>query len=74
MAKGRTSKTYSPTKLLVPREEAIRKMKEQVATGRHIRDQRMFSMADLESVLEKRAAWLEDNMNVLARLVNNPLF
>ena len=74
MTKGRTSKTYSPTKLLVPREEAIRKMKEQIATGRHIRDQRMFSMADLESALEKRAQWLEDNMNMLARLVNHPLF
>jgi predicted nucleotide-binding protein len=74
MTKGRNSKTYSPTKLLVPREEAMRKMKEQIATGRHIRDQKMFSMADLESVLEKRAKWLEDNMNMLARLVNNPLF
>jgi predicted nucleotide-binding protein len=74
MTKGRTSKTYSPTKLLVPSQEAIRKMKEQIATGRDIRDQRMFSMADLESALEKRAQWLEDNINMLARLVNNPLF
>jgi len=74
MTKGRTSKTYSPTKLLVPGEEAIRKMKEQIATGRDIRDQRMFSMADLESALEKRAQWLEDNIKMLARLVNNPLF
>jgi predicted nucleotide-binding protein len=74
MTKGRPSKTYSPTKLLVPREEAIRKMREQIEMGRDIRDQRMFSMADLESALEKRAKWLEDNMSMLARLVNNPLF
>jgi hypothetical protein len=74
MTTGRISKTYSPTKLLVPREEAIRKRKEQIATGRHIRDQRMFSMADLESALEKRAKWLEDSVNMLARLVNNPFF
>ena len=74
MIKGRTSKPYSPTKLIVPREEATRKMKEQVAIGRGIRDQRMLSMADLESALDKRAEWLEDNTNLLARLVNNPLF
>jgi len=74
MTKGQTSKTYSPTKILVPREEAIRKMKEQIETGRHIRDQRMFSMADLDSAQERRAKWLEDNINMLARLVNNPLF
>jgi hypothetical protein len=73
MTKGRTSKTYSSTRLLVPREEAIRKIKEQIETGRLIRDQRMFSMADLESALEKRAKWLEDNIKMLARLVNNPL-
>jgi len=74
MTKGRTSKTYTSTRLLVPREEAIRKIKEQIETGRLIRDQRMFSMADLESALEKRAKWLEDNVKTLARLVNNPLF
>lgn len=74
MVKGRTSKTYSPTKLLVPREEAFRKMKEQIETGRLIRDQRMSSMADLESAQERRTKWMEDNINMLARLVNNPLF
>jgi predicted nucleotide-binding protein len=73
MTKGRTSKTYSATRLLVPREEAFRKIKEQIESGRLIRDQRMFSMADLESVLGKRAKWSEDNVKTLARLVNNPL-
>lgn len=74
MAKGRTSKTYSSAKLLVPREKAIRRIKEQIETGRHIRDQQMYSMADLESALEKRTDWMEDNTKMLARLVNNPLF
>jgi predicted nucleotide-binding protein len=74
MTKGRTSKTYSPTKLLVPREEAIRKIKEQIETGRHIRDQRMFSMADLDSAQERRAKWLENNIQILTRLFDNPSF
>jgi len=74
MTKGRTSKTYSSTRLLVPREEAVRKIKEQIETGRHIRDQRMSSMADLDSAQERRAKWMEDNIKMLARLVNNPLF
>ncbi len=74
MSTGRTSKTYSSTRLLVPREEAIRKIKDQIETGRHIRDQRMSSMADLDSAQERRAKWMEDNIEMLARLVNNPLF
>jgi len=74
MTKGRTSKTYSSTRLLVPREEAIRKIKEQKETGRYIRDQRLFSMADLESAQEKRTKWMEDNIKLFARLVNNPPF
>jgi len=74
MAKGQTSKTYSSTKLLVPREEANRRITEQIETGRHIKDQQMYSMADLESALEKRTDWMEDNIKMLASLVNNPLF
>ncbi len=73
MAKGRASKTYSSTRLLVPREKATRNIKDQIETGRHIRDQQMYSMADLESALEKRNQWLEDNIKMLARLVKNPL-
>ena len=73
MTKGRTSKTYTSTRLLVPREEAIRKTKEQILAARLIRDRRMSSMADLESALEERAKWLEENIKTLARLVNNPL-
>ena len=74
MIKKRTSKTDSSTRLLVPREEAIRKIKEQIETGRHIRDQRMFSMADLDSAQERRTQWMEGNVKMLARLLNNPLF
>jgi hypothetical protein len=70
MAKGQTSSA----RLLVPREKAIRRIKDQIETGRHIRGQQMYSMADLESALEKRTDWMEDNIKMLARLVNNPLF
>jgi predicted nucleotide-binding protein len=34
----------------------------------------MSSMADLESAQERRVKWMEDNVKMLARLVNNPLF
>lgn len=74
MTKGRNSKTYSSTRLLVPREEATRKIKEQIEAGRYIREQRMSSMADLESAQERRTKWMENNIKLLARLVNNPLF
>ncbi|MGQ9647770.1 MAG: TIR domain-containing protein [Thermodesulfobacteriota bacterium] len=74
MTTGRTSKTSSPTRLLVPREEAIRRIKEQIKTGRHIREQRLSSMADLESAQEKRTTWMNDNIRMLDGLVNNPLF
>jgi predicted nucleotide-binding protein len=74
MTKGRTSQADSSTRLLVPRGEAIRKIKDQVETGRHIRDQRMSSMADLDSAQERRTRWMESNMKMLARLVNNPVF
>jgi predicted nucleotide-binding protein len=74
MTKGRTSKSDSSTRLLVPREEAIRKTKEQIEAGRHTRDQRMSSMADLDSAQERRTKWMEDNIKMLTRLVNNPVF
>jgi hypothetical protein len=74
MTQGRTSKSDSSTRLLVPREEAIRKTKEQIEAGRHTRDQRMSSMADLDSAQERRTKWMEDNIKMLTRLVNNPVF
>jgi len=74
MAKGRTSKAYSPPKLVVPREEASRRIRERIGTGREIKDQKMFSMADLESAQERRTKWLEDNIEMLTRLFNNPFF
>lgn len=64
MTKGRTSRTDSPTRPLGPREEAMRKSKEQIETGHHIRDQRMSSMADLDSTQERRANWMEGNVKM----------
>jgi predicted nucleotide-binding protein len=72
MIKGRTSRNHSPQKLLVPRKEAIRRIRDQIETGRNLKDQKMFSMMDLESALESRTKWLEDNVATLTRLLNNP--
>jgi len=74
MVKGQASNTYSPPKLIVPREEAIRRVGEQIRLGRDIRDQKMLSMMDLESAQERRTEWLEKNVQVLTRLFNNPSF
>jgi len=74
MTTGRNSRTDTSTRLLVPREEAVRKIKEQIDTGRALRDQRMSSMADLESAQERRTKWMKDNITTLARLLNNSFF
>jgi hypothetical protein len=74
MAKDRTSKTYSPSKLVVPREEAIRKIREQIDLGRNLRDQKMFSMADLESAQKRMTDWFDINVQLLTRLFSNSFF
>ena len=74
MTKGRTSKTNSPVKLLVPREEAIRKIKEQIQIGREIRDQKSFSMMDSGNAQEKRIEWVEENIQLLTDLFDHPVF
>ena len=72
MAKGETPEINSFLRLLVSREEATRRIKEQMESGRHIRDRQLSSMGDLESALERRSEWLEENMKMLAKLFNNP--
>ena len=74
MTKGRTSKDYSPPKLIVPREDAVRRIKERIELGRNIRDQKMFSMADLDSAQERRGKWLEKNIEMLTRLFSSPFY
>ena len=74
MRKGKTSNNYSPPRLIVPREEAMRRIREQIGIGRDIRDQKMLSMMDLESAQERRTEWLEKNVQILTRLFNNPSF
>jgi hypothetical protein len=61
-------------KLLVPREEAIRKIKEQIQIGREIRDQKSFSMMDSGNAEEKRGEWVEENMGLLTDLFDHPVF
>jgi len=74
MAKERTSKTHSPPKLVLPREEAIRKIREQIELGRGLRDQKMLSMADLESAQERMTDWFDINIQLLTRLFSDSFF
>jgi hypothetical protein len=74
MSKGRASKAYSSPKLVVPREQATRRIRQQIEIGRGLRDLKMFSMGDLESAQERRTKWLEDNIEILTRLFNDPSF
>ena len=73
MVKGKTPEITSFLKLLVPREKAVRRIKEQTESGRHLRDRKLSSMMDLESALERRTEWLEENIKMLSSLFNNPL-
>jgi hypothetical protein len=61
-------------KLLVPREEAIRKIKEQIQIGHEIRDQKSFSMMDSGNAQEKRSEWVEENIQLLTDLFDHPVF
>ncbi|OGP56958.1 MAG: hypothetical protein A2162_12255 [Deltaproteobacteria bacterium RBG_13_52_11b] len=74
MTKGRSSKNYPPPRLVVPRKEAFRKIKRQIDTGHEIKNQRIFSMMDLETARERRTEWVEDNTQMLSRLLSNPSF
>jgi predicted nucleotide-binding protein len=72
MIKGRNLKTYSSSKQGAPRDEAIRRLTEQIELGRAIRDMNMFSMRDLESAQERRSEWLENNIELMTQLFNHP--
>lgn len=74
MTKERTPKHYSSPKPVVPREKAIRRIEEQIEIGRDIRDQKVFSAADMENAQERRIKWLENNIEMFTRLFNNPSF
>lgn len=71
MKREQPSKTYSSPVTVLPREEAIRRIGEQIEIGRNIKNQRIFSMMDLENAQERRTRWLEDNIKLFARLSNN---
>lgn len=72
MIKGQNLKTNPSSKQGGPREEAIRRIAEQIEIGRAIRDIKMFSMRDLESAQERRSEWLENNIELMTQLFNNP--
>lgn len=71
MITGQTLKTDSSPKPKVQREEAIRRIREQIEIGRTIRDTKMFSMMDLDNAQERRTEWLEDQMQMLSLLFND---
>lgn len=73
MTKGRTFRTRSFSKPKVPKEEAIRTIREQIEIGRTIRDTNMHSMMDLESAQERRTEWLENNTGVLTHFFDDSI-
>jgi predicted nucleotide-binding protein len=74
MTKERVSKTSSSLKPLVPIEEAIRRIEEQIEIGLDMRDQTIFSQSDLGKIQKRRINWLETNIEIVTRLFNNSSF
>jgi predicted nucleotide-binding protein len=74
MRREQASKIYSSPISVISREEAIGRIGKQIEIGRNIKDQRIFSMTDLENAQERRTEWLEDNIKLFARVSNNFLF
>jgi predicted nucleotide-binding protein len=68
MTTRQTLKADSSPRHKVPREEAIRRIREHIEIGRAIRDTRMFSMMDLDNAQERRTDWLEDQTQMLTLL------
>ena len=68
---GQTLKAYTSPKSKVPREEAIRRIREQIEIGRAIKDTTMFSMIDLDNAQKRRTEWLENQTQMLARLFSD---
>jgi predicted nucleotide-binding protein len=71
MTAGQTLKADSSPKSKVSREEALRKIREQIEIGRAIKDAKMFSMMDLDSAQERRTEWLENQTQMFTLLFND---
>jgi predicted nucleotide-binding protein len=74
MTKERVSKTSSSLKLLVPVEEATRRIEGQIEIGLDIRDQTIFSHSDLGKIQKSRVKWLETNIEMVTHLFDNSSF
>jgi len=68
MKKEQASKIYSSPIPAVSKEEAIRRIGRQIEIGRDIKNQKIFSMMDLENAQERRTNWLESNIELFASL------
>jgi len=67
---GQTLKAHPSPKPKVPREEAIRRIREQIEIGRAIKNATMFSTVDLDNAQKRRTEWLENQTQILSTLFN----
>jgi len=74
MTKERVSETSTSLKLLVPIEEAMRRIEEQIEIGLDMRDQTIFSQSDLGKIQKSRVKWLETNIEIITRSFDNSSF
>ncbi len=68
---GQTLNANASPQPKVPREEAIRRIREQIEIGRAIKDTTMYSMIDLDNAQKRRAEWLEDHTHMLTSLFSD---
>ncbi len=68
---GQALKANASPQRKVPREEAIRRIREQIEIGRAIKDTPMYSMIDLDNAQRRRTEWLEDHTQMLTCLFSD---
>ncbi len=66
-----TPKAYPSPKPKVPKEEAIRRIREQIEIGRAIKNTALYSMMDLDDAQKRRTEWLENQTQILSILFND---
>jgi predicted nucleotide-binding protein len=74
MKNEQVSKIYSSPLQVVSKEDAIKRIGGQIEIGRDIKNQKIFSMMDLEYAQERRAQWLENTIELFAHLPKRFLF
>jgi predicted nucleotide-binding protein len=72
MTIGQTLKAVTSPKPKVQREDAIRRIREQIEIGRAIKDTAMFSTMDFDNAQKRRTEWLENQTRIQTLLFNHP--